>query len=121
MHGKRRVLFACSTLAVGGAERQWSLLIPALCRQFDVFVLTLWSEGRFFDELRSRGISITCAHMRRRTDLRWLRRALRLVGLQPELVFTMGIDAHVVGHLVARRGRAGPVTDEPFAPGPRAP
>jgi 2-polyprenyl-3-methyl-5-hydroxy-6-metoxy-1,4-benzoquinol methylase len=59
--------------------------------------------------------------MRRRADLRGLRRALRLVGFQPDLVLTMGIDAHVVGHLVSRRVGAAHVTNEHFALGPGAP
>jgi glycosyltransferase involved in cell wall biosynthesis len=117
LHGRRRVLFACSTLAVGGAERQWALLIPELRRQFDVFVLTLVNEGRFFDELRSRGISISCAHMRHRADLRGLRRALRMASFQPDLVVTQSIDAHIVGHLIARRARAAHVTNEHAGPG----
>jgi glycosyltransferase involved in cell wall biosynthesis len=117
LHARRRVLFACSTLAVGGAERQWALLIPELCSRFDVFVLTLVSEGRFFDELRSRGISISCAHMRCRADLRGLRRALRLASFQPHLVVTQSIDAHIVGHLIARRTGAAHVTNEHAGPG----
>jgi glycosyltransferase involved in cell wall biosynthesis len=121
MHGRRRILFACSTLAVGGAERQWSLLIPELRGHFDVFVLTLVSEGRFFNELRSLGISISCAHMRHRTDLRGLRRALRLASFQPDLVVTQSIDAHIVGHLIARRVGAAHVTNEHFNVGPAAP
>lgn len=116
LHGRKRVLFACSTLAVGGAERQWSLLIPELCRRFDVFVLTLVNEGRFFYELRSRGISISCAHMRRRTDLHGLRSALRLASFQPDLVVTQSIDAHIVGHLIARRAGAAHVTNEHSGP-----
>lgn len=121
VHGRRRILFACSTLAVGGAERQWSLLIPELCCQFDVFVLTLVHEGRFFDELRSRGIAISCAHMRHRTDLRGLRRALRLASFQPNLVVTQSINADIVGHLIARRVGAAHVTNEHFNVGPAAP
>lgn len=117
MHGRTRVLFACSTLAVGGAERQWSLLIPALRRDFEISVLTLVSEGRFFHDLRSHGIPISCAHMRRRTDLRGLRRALRLAEFHPHLVVTQSIDAHIVGHLIARRAGAAHVTNEHAGPG----
>jgi glycosyltransferase involved in cell wall biosynthesis len=114
---RKRVLFACSTLAVGGAERQWSLLIPALRRRFDVSVLTLVTQGPFFDELQRRGIRISCAHMRCRTDLRGLRRALRLVELQPHLVITQSVNAHIVGHLIARRAGAAHVTTEHAGPG----
>src|SRR5439155_1596772 len=68
-------------------------------------------------ELRSRGISISCAHMRRRTDLRGLRRALRLASFQPDLVVTQGINAHIVGHVIARRVGAAHVTNEHAGPG----
>jgi glycosyltransferase involved in cell wall biosynthesis len=114
-------LFACSTLAVGGAERQWSLLVPALRSRFDVSVLTLVTEGPFFEELRVRGIPVFCAHMRRRTDLRGVKRALRLAALRPKLVVTHSINADVVGHLIARRAGAAHVTNEHFNVGPGAP
>src|SRR6266576_4781784 len=105
-----RILFVCSSLIVGGAEKQWSLLIPALRSQFDVSVLTLVSEGPFFEELQSSGIPTTCAHMRNRFDLRGLWRAFRLASFQPHLTVTQSINAHVVGHLIARRTGAAHVT-----------
>jgi glycosyltransferase involved in cell wall biosynthesis len=117
MGPRRRVLFACSTLAVGGAERQWSLLIPALSRQFEVSVLTLVTEGHFFDDLRTRGIPVSCAHMRRRTDVGGMRRALRKAEFQPHLVVSMSIDAHIIGHLIARRVGVPHMTNEHAGPG----
>lgn len=103
---------------MGGAERQWSILIPAMRdRGFEVSVLTLVAEGPFFDELLSRGIRLTCARMRRRTDLAGLRRALRHSKLRPDMVVTQSINAHVVGHLIARRTRAAHVTTEHAGPG----
>src|SRR5213593_3131954 len=121
MPTRPRVLFVCSSLIVGGAEKQWSLLIPALRGQFDVSVLTLVSEGPFFYELRSQGIPISCAHMRRRTDTSGLRRAFRPVEFQPHLVMTQSINADVVGHLIARRTRAAHVINQHFNVGPGAP
>jgi glycosyltransferase involved in cell wall biosynthesis len=112
-----RILFVCSSLIVGGAEKQWSLLIPALRSQFDVSVLTLVSEGPFFEELQSSGIPTTCAHMRNRFDLRGLWRAFRLASFRPHLTVTQSINAHVVGHLIARRTGAAHVTNEHFGPG----
>lgn len=112
-----RILFACSTLAVGGAERQWSLLIPELRARFDVSVLTLVTEGPFFEELRAREIPISCAHMRGRTDVRGVRRAMRFAEIQPHLVVTQSINAHVVGHFIARRAGAAHVTNEHLGPG----
>jgi glycosyltransferase involved in cell wall biosynthesis len=118
---RKRVLFVCSGLIVGGAERQWSLLIPRLRWQFDVSVLTLVTEGPFFDEVRRQAIPVNCAHMRRRTDLAGLRRALRHVEFRPHLVVTQSINAHIVGHLIARRVGAAHVANEHFNVGPGAP
>ena len=113
----RRVLFICSTLAVGGAEKQSSLLVPALKSEFDISVLTLVTEGRFFEEIRGQGVEATCAHMRHRFDFRGLRRALRHAELQPDLVVTHSVDADVVGYLIARRARAAHVTIRHSGPG----
>jgi glycosyltransferase involved in cell wall biosynthesis len=55
--------------------------------------------------------------MRRRTDLRGLRRAVRLASFQPDLVVTQSIDAHIVGYLIARLARAAHVTNEHAGPG----
>ena len=39
---QRRFLFVCTHLKTGGAERQWSILLPELHRQgFEVALLTL--------------------------------------------------------------------------------
>ncbi len=114
---RRTILFVCSGLNVAGAERQWSLLIPPLReRGFDVRVLTLVHEGPFFGELRAQGIDARCARMRRRTDLAGLRRAVRLAEPRPDLVVTHSINAHVVGHLIARRAGVPHVTTEHAGP-----
>src|SRR5919197_3358937 len=116
MRSNTRVLFACSELIVGGAERQWSLLIPRLREQFDVSVLTLVGEGPFYHELPDQGIPISCAHMPRRTDIGGLRRALRHLEFRPDLVMTHSINADIVGHLIARRTGAAHVTNEHAGP-----
>src|SRR5918995_2695640 len=122
MQTQPRILFVCSALKTGGFERQWSILIPRLReRGFDVSVLTLRDEGRFFDELLSQGIPITCARMRRRSDFRGLRRAFRLRTFRPHLVVTQSPNAHIVGHLIARRVRASHIATEHFNVGPGAP
>jgi glycosyltransferase involved in cell wall biosynthesis len=112
-----RVLFVSSSLTVGGAERQWSLLIPALRSRFDVSLLTLVAEGRFFADLRDLGIPVTCAHMRHRADLRGLRRALRSGDIGPQLVVTQSINADIVGHFIARGAGAAHVTNNHAGPG----
>jgi glycosyltransferase involved in cell wall biosynthesis len=59
--------------------------------------------------------------MRHRFDLVGLKRALRSYKLRPELLVTQSINAHVVGHLIARMVAAPHVTTEHFNVGPGAP
>jgi glycosyltransferase involved in cell wall biosynthesis len=116
-----RLLFVCSELIVGGAERQWSLLIPRLRPRFDVSVLTLIGEGPFFAQLRDAGVTVDCAHMRRRTDLGGWRRALRHAEDKPELIVTQSINADIVGSVIASRAHAAHVSTAHFNVGPGAP
>jgi glycosyltransferase involved in cell wall biosynthesis len=119
MSGPTRVLFVGWGLpAGGGAERQWSLLIPALrSGGFDVSLLTLVAEGAQFEQLAELGIPARCARMRHRTDLVRLRRAVRYADTRPDLVVSQSINAHVVGQLIARRVGAPHVATEHAGPG----
>ena len=120
--GRPKILFVCSGLNIGGAERQWSQLIPALRdRGYNVTVLTLVDEGPFFEELRLRGIDARCAHMRHRLDVIGLMWALRQHELRPAIVVTHSINAHVVGHLIARKVGSPHVTTEHLGDGPGTP
>ena len=117
-----KILFVCSGLNIGGAERQWSQLIPALRdRGYNVTVLTLVDEGPFFEELRLRGIDVRCARMRHRLDVIGLIRALRQHKLRPAVVVTHSTNAHVVGHLIARKVGSPHVTTEHLNVGPGTP
>jgi glycosyltransferase involved in cell wall biosynthesis len=99
------VLFVTAALNVGGAERQWSLLIPKLReRGLEPSVLTLLHKGRFYEELAQSGVTIECAHMRSRTDLAGLNRAVRH-GSGARLVVSQSFAGHVVAHAIARRLR----------------
>jgi hypothetical protein len=74
------LLFLLPHLVTDGPSRQWSLLVPALVEHgHRASVLTLDDQGHFYDELRSQGLPIACAAMRRRSDLRRLRQALGVV------------------------------------------
>jgi glycosyltransferase involved in cell wall biosynthesis len=109
----RRVLFLYSTLTVGGAERQLSLLVPGLRqRGFDPIVATLRHEGRHFEELRAAGVATVFLAMRSRMDVAGATRAYRLWKLQPDIVFSCSLDAQVIGQVVARRAGAYHVTAE---------
>jgi glycosyltransferase involved in cell wall biosynthesis len=117
-----KILFVCSGLNIGGAERQWSQLIPALRdRGYNVTVLTLVDEGPFFEELRLRGIDVRCARMRHRLDVVGLIWALRQGELRPAVVVTHSTNAHVVGHLIARKVGSPHVTTEHLGDGPGTP
>jgi glycosyltransferase involved in cell wall biosynthesis len=83
--------------------------------------LTLVAEGPFFDHLVRLGIPMSCAWMQHRADLAGLKRALRHARLEPNIVVTHSINAHVVGHLIARRAHARHITTEHFNVGPGAP
>lgn len=117
----RSLLFVCSELVWGGAERQWSLLIPRLRPRFDVSLLTLVGEGPFYTQLREAGVPVDCAHMSRRADLNGWRRALRRADDKPDLIVTQSINADIVGNVIASRARAAHVRTAHFNVGPGAP
>src|SRR5207253_5307943 len=84
---QRRLLFVCTHLKTGGAERQWSILLPELRRQgFTVGLLTLTAEGDFFPDVRAADVETSCAQMKSRTDLRGLVRALAFRKWEPDAV-----------------------------------
>lgn len=109
-----RLLFVCPNLGLAGAERQWSLLIPALReRGFQPEVLTLDGEGAFFDQLRDLGIPARCAWMRNRYDFKGLRKAVALGrAARPDIVFVRSVNALVIGKLIASRTGALIVSNE---------
>jgi len=109
----------CGNLNAGGAERQWSLLIPALHRRgFDVRLVTLDGRGVHFEELLSQGLPVACAGLHRRTDVAGLYRTVRLAGRWSSAVVTRGVSAHVLGHVLALRHRAAHVVTEHLGPDP---
>src|SRR2546430_6938294 len=111
------ILFVCSELQRGGAERQWAHLVPALReRGLDVRVLALRDTGPFYDELAAAEVPVACARMTSRFDLRGLRRALSAAG-RPALVVSQGTNALVIGEAIASRCRAPHVAIDHTPPG----
>jgi glycosyltransferase involved in cell wall biosynthesis len=103
----------CTHLKTGGAERQWSILLPELRRQgFKVGLLTLTAEGDFFSDVRAADVETSCAHMKSRTDLRGLARALAFRKWEPDAVITRSVLGQAVGHVLARSAGALHVTTE---------
>ena len=107
-----------TALERGGAERQWATLLPGLrARGAAPRLLTLQGRGDFFDEIEAAGVPASCASLRSRFDLVRLRRARRFADPAPDVVVSQGIDAMVVGRLVARRAGAAHVVVEHGGPG----
>lgn len=123
MKDTTRILFVGSGLDIGGgAERQWSLLIPGFRdRGYGTSVLTLVEEGPHFQDLLRSGIPANCVGMRHRTDFVRFARALRYARIRPHLVVSQSINANVVAHLIARRVDAPHIVTEHTGPGPGSP
>jgi glycosyltransferase involved in cell wall biosynthesis len=112
-----RLTFVCSELIFGGAERAWTFLLPGLAeRGFDVRALTLKGEGPFFGDLRSRGIPVTNARMRRRSDVAGIRRALRFVRAGTDLLVSQNVNAQAIGVLLSKAARVPHVTIDQTPP-----
>src|SRR5256885_16570391 len=106
------ILFVCSELQRGGAERQWAHLVPALReRGLDVRVLALRDTGPFYDELAAAEVPVACARMTSRFDLRGLRRAFSAAG-RPAPRVRQGTNPPVIREALAPRSPAThPATD----------
>jgi glycosyltransferase involved in cell wall biosynthesis len=72
-------------------------------RGLDPAVVVLREQGRFFEELREKGISTRFLEVRSRYDVSGMRHVVEAVGSWPDIVVSQGLDAQVVGHLVARK------------------
>src|SRR5438128_11952373 len=81
---QRRFLFVCTHLKTGGAERQWSILLPELHRQgFEVALLTLTAEGDFFPVVEAAVLANALPDMKGSTDVRGFARALAVGNWMP--------------------------------------
>jgi glycosyltransferase involved in cell wall biosynthesis len=118
-----RLLFVCPDMGIGGAERHWATLIPALADRGHILkLLALAGRGAFFDEVVERGVPAECLDLRRRSDPGGLRRALALsAAFGPDAVVTRGVSGQLVGEAIARRARAAHVYNEhtPLTPAGR--
>ncbi|MBA3844317.1 MAG: glycosyltransferase family 4 protein [Actinobacteria bacterium] len=113
-----KALFITTALHRGGAERQLITLLPRLAaRGVEPSLLTLRERGAFFEELTESGIRTGCAGLQSRTDLAGMRRALRFAQPLPEIIVSQGVDALVVGALLARRADVPHIVIEHGGPG----
>jgi glycosyltransferase involved in cell wall biosynthesis len=107
------VLFVSAALNVGGAERQWSLLIPALRDVgFAPAVLTLVEEGQYFNHLVEAEIEAHCARVRHRYDVLRLAEAATHASSRFSVIITQTLIAQAVGHAIARLRRIPHITAE---------
>jgi glycosyltransferase involved in cell wall biosynthesis len=98
-----RALFLTKHLRAGGAQRLWSILVPALReRGIDARLLTLDDEGEFYAQLQRDGVPVDAARMRGRLDVPRLVAALRRQP-RPDVVVTYDERSHLVGALLAAR------------------
>lgn len=112
-----RVLFVSATLGVGGAERQWAVLIPELRRRgFEPSVLTLYDPGSISQELRRQSVTTESARMTGRTDLHGLVHAIAHARAG-DVVVSQSFAGQVVAHAIAVRARVPHVTTEHHGPG----
>jgi glycosyltransferase involved in cell wall biosynthesis len=108
-----RLLFVCPDMRMGGAERHWAMLVPALReRGVDAGVLCLAGEGPLYGPLRARGVPITSIRMRGRADLRGWQRALAAAAIEPDAVVSRNVSGQLVGAAIARRAGAVHVLNE---------
>jgi glycosyltransferase involved in cell wall biosynthesis len=101
------VLFVGPNVGAGGAERQWSILLPALReRGFDARLLLLDGGGPFREPLERQGVPLEVVGMRHQADLPRLIRSRMVRGFRPGAILSRGINGLYVGQALASLRRA---------------
>ncbi len=108
-----RLLFIGPNLAAGGAERQWSILLPGLAaRGHDVALLALDGGGPFATTIEAAGIPLEILGMRHQADLLPVLRSPIVRRFAAEVVVSRGVNGLYVGQALAVRRGAGHVFNE---------
>jgi glycosyltransferase involved in cell wall biosynthesis len=108
-----KALFIGPNLAAGGAERQWSILLPGLrARGIDARLLALDAGGPFEAPLRAAGVPLEVLAMRHQADVSRLVRSGLLRRFSPDVVVSRGVSGLYVGQLVSSLRRARHVYNE---------
>jgi glycosyltransferase involved in cell wall biosynthesis len=103
-----RALLIGPNLAAGGAERQWSILLPGLRRRgVDARLIALDAGGPFEASLRERGVPFEVLRMRNQADLPRLAGSALIRGFRPDVVLTRGVSGLYVGAAIATARGAG--------------
>jgi glycosyltransferase involved in cell wall biosynthesis len=102
-----RALFIGPNLAAGGAERQWSILLPGLRnRGIDARLVALDGSGPFEQPLRALGVPVDVVCMRHQADLLRLGRSKLVRHFRPDAIVTRGVSGLYVGQALAVGRRA---------------
>jgi glycosyltransferase involved in cell wall biosynthesis len=108
-----RALFIGPNLAAGGAERQWSILLPELRnRGIDARLIALDGSGPFEQPLRGLGVPVDVVYMRHRVDLLRLGRSEIARRFRPDVIITRGVSGLYVGQALAVSRRAAHVYND---------
>jgi glycosyltransferase involved in cell wall biosynthesis len=98
-----KVLFIAPNLVAGGAERQWSILLPGLRRRgMDARVILLDAGGMFVAPLQRAGVPVEVLWMRHQADLGRLLRSRLARHFDADAIVTQGVSGVYVGHLLSR-------------------
>ncbi len=108
-----KLLFIGPNLGPGGAERQWSILVPGLAaRGFESRVIALDGGGPFVEPIVRGGVPVEVLNMRHQADLGRLWRSRSVRDFSPDIVVSRGVSGIYVGHAIARLRRARHVFNE---------
>jgi glycosyltransferase involved in cell wall biosynthesis len=108
-----KVLFVGPNLAAGGAERQWSILLPGLReRGIDARLIALDGGGPMAEPLHRSGVPFDVIDMRHQADLRRLLRSGLVRGFVPDAVVSRSVSGLYVGYALARWRRAAHVHND---------
>jgi glycosyltransferase involved in cell wall biosynthesis len=98
-----KALFVAPNLNVGGAERQWSELIPRLpAHGVYPTLLTLDGKGPFFHSLESQGVPTYCAGWESRLDARKLKQLWADSDIEADVVVARGLSAQLTAYRLSR-------------------
>ena len=104
------VAFVIDSLSFGGAERQLSLLVPALPDRFKPVVISLSNQIHpFGPELRSRGIEVISLENRRNVEFRRLRQTVGILRSRKADIVHGFLDAANAYAFLAGRALGKPV------------
>jgi glycosyltransferase involved in cell wall biosynthesis len=97
-----RVLFIGPNLRAGGAERQWSILLPGLRRRgYDARMIALDGGGAFYEPLRRAGVPVEVINMSHQAAVGPLLRSSLVRRFLPEAIVSRGVSGLYVGHTLA--------------------